>query len=129
VEFCPPTALAYPKRFQPGDYSIFPTELDGINGIGFQLQLWAARTLRSAIFQYASGKTDSPKAYLRHVIAFAAGKGVPLTNATVLGTLTAAETRAIVDAIRAQEGWRAGTIYTVEMGPIFYRSLLGAVPP
>jgi hypothetical protein len=83
---------------------------------GSTKQNYASKTLRDAMFMYtppvvekATGQKGDPEKYIKTIVA-----GVPgITAKTVLGQMTPAQQRAMLEVIHKVEGYKAGTVTLV----------------
>lgn len=89
----------------PGGFAVFPDEATGARAVGSLLQTNAYRDLsiNDAVMRYAPPVENNTAAYQR-AIQNATG----LDGTRTISSLNAQELSSVVDAIRQQEGWRAG---------------------
>jgi hypothetical protein len=110
-----------------GRWAIFPDEETGFNAILERLQTgsYAARTIAQAIFAWAppSDRNDTP-AYIASV-----RQRTGLDPTLRLDTLSGEGIEAVANAIRSEEGVRAGETITCGLEPAWTSRLLGCSPP
>jgi hypothetical protein len=108
-----------------GGFAIFPDEATGSNALLALLQtpMYQSLTITNAIFKYAPPTDNNNTQAYVNFIRQATGLNVNRT----MSSLSADELNAVAGAIRQQEGWTEGTIYTCSTpsAPSWVSAVLG----